>query len=94
MATAAGSFQPVGVTMGNDRRRPGPPSFIMPSAQIKHKVERVASGQGARHGIALNKRCECMPGNRTVLNSRNETVKHADRIHFMTGSSAARLRPV
>lgn len=66
----------------------------MPSAQIKHKVERVASGQGARYGVALNKRCECMPSNRAVLNSRNETVKHADRIHFMAGSSAARLRPV
>lgn len=31
-----------------------------------------------------------MPNNRAraVLNSRNETVKHADRIRFMTGSSA------
>lgn len=83
------------MTIENDRQRPETPPFIMPSAQIKHKVVWVvAGGQGARHGVALNKRCECMPSNRAVLNSRNETVKHADRIHFMAGSSAARLRPV
>lgn len=83
------------MTIENDRRRPESPPFIMPSVQIKHKVVRmVVSGRGARHGVALNKRCECMPSNRAVLNSRNETVKHADRIHFMAGSSAARLRPV